>query len=476
MVSGTRWFLLAEIVNGACAVGGVMAFSRLVAPEIYGVYSVTMAASGMALSLTTEWLQLSCLRLLPGMTRERNQAALVHALVLLGAVGLVIVSLGAVVAMVANGNRETRMLIAAGWWYVLLGTLFMGGTTIFQARLRARAFAIYRSLFAILRILVAVSLLLWLEVSPLMMVVGSSLALMLLLPPLVWQHRRTTSIPRGRVRVCVRRVTRFGGPLIGWLLASQILNISDRFLIQKFRGSFDVGVYSVTYALVAGVTTVCLQPILYGAFPALVQTFHRHDGHESAKQFGRVMTLYLLIAPPIVIGLGLLGADVVSALANPEYGSSRLLIVTLAFGIVLWNFGLYLQKSLELALRSARLLKLLGIAAVVNVVANLALVPLLGIMGAAIATVLSYALYSGLVLKDTRRAYDVRVSLRTVVSLLAGGVAMILMVIAGQSVTGGLPTLARVAICGLSGMVTYVVVLQYRGELRGLVGGLSGRP
>ena len=98
-----------------------------------------------------------------------------------------------------------------------------------------------------------------------------------------------------------------------------------------------------------------------------------------------------MISVPSVVGMSLVGPHVIEIISTAETAeSSRLLLPIIAAGMVLWGldelYGLIPVAEEE----TIKVSKIRGIAAGVNVLLNVALVPTVGILGAAVSTLLAY--------------------------------------------------------------------------------------
>ena len=150
------------------------------------------------------------------------------------------------------------------------------------------------------------------------------------------------------------------------------------------------------------------------------------------------------------------------------------MIGVLGIAIAAWNAGLYVQKAMELELRSPALVRALALAAIVDVVLNIALIPRFGMLGAAIATVSGYSVYLALVIHRARTILRLTIRARTVVTVViasgvfAGVVALV------DLHFGAAPSIPRVLVGAPLAAVAYGAVVLGRRELAIVMHGLSG--
>lgn len=180
-------------------------------------------------------------------------------------------------------------------------------------------------------------------------------------------------------------------------LASNVSSRVDRIMIGFFLGATAVGVYSIAYQIAVAVS-MYVSPIEQTFFPEFSK-FIDDDKFEKCANYLRTGTRYfLIIAVPTVGGMFLIGPDVISILTAGRGTPSSFLVGVIALGITIHGVerlsGTILDAVEETALRA----KIVWIGAVANILINAVTIPSFGIMGAAVATVLTYLLTAGLTL------------------------------------------------------------------------------
>ena len=119
------------------------------------------------------------------------------------------------------------------------------------------------------------------------------------------------------------------------------------------------------------------------------------------------VNLYLTLA--MIAGILLLGRPVISLLAGAEYLPAYPVTVLLMAGIVPMSYFKIIGTLLLAQGKKMVYLGMLTGSVVVNILCNLVTIPLLGKMGAALSSVISYALAGGLFLIYYMRTYHVSV-------------------------------------------------------------------
>jgi O-antigen/teichoic acid export membrane protein len=179
-------------------------------------------------------------------------------------------------------------------------------------------------------------------------------------------------------------------PTIPAAMADWVLFGVDRYVIAYFVDNTAVGVYAASYSLA---TTLLLfsVPVEYALMPLISELWERGD-KPGAMRLTKDALAY--VGVPSLLGAVLLVKDgpwLLHALSAADVaGDARRLLLCLAPGLFLWTltrvlFQVYFGKK-----RTSEMAATLLVAAVLNVICNLILVPRLGSVGAAIATALAY--------------------------------------------------------------------------------------
>jgi O-antigen/teichoic acid export membrane protein len=185
----------------------------------------------------------------------------------------------------------------------------------------------------------------------------------------------------------LKRMLRFGAPLVPSGFAYGVILSVDRFELQRSRSLEEVAVYAVAMKFFAVVTMgVSAFQLAYGPF-----AFARAHQPDAPRLFARVMGLYVMAASGIGLVVTLFAPEVLTVLVPEQYRAAALPAAWLAFAAVAQGAYSVASVGVVLALRTALLAGSSIAAALVAVVAQFALTPVWGAPGAALATFLGYA-------------------------------------------------------------------------------------
>jgi O-antigen/teichoic acid export membrane protein len=256
-----------------------------------------------------------------------------------------------------------------------------------------------------------------------------------------------------------------------------VFSISDVILIGYFLSNTEVGIYRTALQLtsVATFTTIALQSVLY---PQISSWSSRGEISQIQASLSRAFTYSLFLALPVGVGGWILGDLLLYYLYGDAFIAGRgALSILLAMQIV--NVFMYLEiMCLNAMNRPHDSFRATSVAAGLNILFNVGLIPLFGIEGAAIATALSMGVNALLAYLLLRRSVPVRVESESVWNILLSSLIMgagVILLRFFLPVMNALTLLAMVAI----GAAIYAIALfsldraMYR-EIRDLVRSFGG--
>jgi len=220
-----------------------------------------------------------------------------------------------------------------------------------------------------------------------------------LLPILVRHAAPAFSLP------LLEEALRFGVPKVPHGLLLQVQNLADRKILDLFVTRGEVGLYQMGYNFGQGVkfATSAFEPA-WGPF-----VYAQLDRPDASKTLARVSAHVFAFFAWTTLAVAVLGGDLLTLLTpgNPAFRAAAPVIPVVALAYLL--HGVFLLTSIGIGIeKRARYYPVVtGAAAATNVAANFALIPRLGMMGAAWATVLSYAVMALVGFVISRRLFPI---------------------------------------------------------------------
>ena len=200
-----------------------------------------------------------------------------------------------------------------------------------------------------------------------------------------------------------RAMLAFGLPMVVTEVSWVIFASGDRYVIQILLGAGAVGVYSAAYNICDYVQTSILAALISAMQPIFIRIYEESGAPQAVAFLRTFVHSYFLIAAPIVAGFSAICEPLLTTLASDKYRAGAALIPWIIGGMVFAGVSIIGGSGLYTHKRSSVTMTLILISAVVNIALNLFLVPRYGILGSAIATLLSYMLLATLMYWTGRR-------------------------------------------------------------------------
>ena len=238
-----------------------------------------------------------------------------------------------------------------------------------------------------------------------------------------------------------------------------IIQVSDRYMVSYYVDTAAAGIYSAAYSI-GNYAQFALMPLGIALYPNVVKTYDEGHPEQTAKYLKYGLKYLMMISIPSAFGLFVLARQLMDLLTKPEFAPGSRVIPLVAFGGVifcLYQIGVYV---IHVANKTRITVWLLGSSALLNVGLNVVLIPRMGMMGAAWATLVAYSVLGLMTLAVTRRYLKFDLSLPFMAKSIAssGIMALCIWLIDPQSVWS-------VLACAVLGVGVYFIVLI---ALRGL--------
>jgi O-antigen/teichoic acid export membrane protein len=235
--------------------------------------------------------------------------------------------------------------------------------------------------------------------------------------------RRDFSLP------LYRELLAFGIPMmIGYEMSGIVLGVGDRYVIHGMIGEQPLGLYSAAYNLCQYVQVVFVASVGQAVTPLYMQIFDQKGPEETAAFVGRSLRNYVLFGAPVIAGLAAVGPALLPTLASERYASAAIIIPWVIAGMVVDGSNTMVAAGLFIHRKTKQIMSVVLTAAVLNVALNIILVPRIGILGAAIATLVSYLLASGALALAGQRFLPVKLPWATMVRAAVAALGMYLAV------------------------------------------------
>ena len=204
---------------------------------------------------------------------------------------------------------------------------------------------------------------------------------------------------------------------------SLVFSYADTILISYFLGNADVGIYRTAFQLtsIATFTTMALHTVLY---PKISNWGVENNLIAIENALSRAFTYSLILAVPVCVGGWILGERLLFFLYGSSFvqGSDTLYLL---FLVQVVNVFMYLgTMSLNALNKPKDAFLVTVVASVANIILDLYLIPILGISGAAIATLIAMTLNAIIALILLSRIISVKLEYKPVRNIIVAASVM----------------------------------------------------
>lgn len=185
---------------------------------------------------------------------------------------------------------------------------------------------------------------------------------------------------------------KYGFPLSISNISSFLISSGDRYVVGFFFGPAAVATYSVAYNLCNYIFELIKNMFFKTFMPLVINNWNRGEISQSQKTLSLHFRLYLMIALPAVFGLAAIGADALALLAGTKYKDAFFLVPVLASAIAVNGLSHVTFSGMYYKSQSRCILQITFGTAILNLLLNVFLLRIIGLIGAAWATGISYLL------------------------------------------------------------------------------------
>ncbi|MCK5602889.1 oligosaccharide flippase family protein [Candidatus Pacearchaeota archaeon] len=165
----------------------------------------------------------------------------------------------------------------------------------------------------------------------------------------------------------------------------------DTILIGHYMQNSDIGIYRIVLQL-SGMLFIIASSLSSSLYPRISRWGVTGEISLIEKSLSRGITYSLLITIPFVAGGILLGDRILYHLYGTDFASGYITFVILLFSQVANIFHSFFITYISALDKLKKSFKFMFVSVIVNIILNLILIPIFGISGAAIATVITLSL------------------------------------------------------------------------------------
>jgi len=387
-------YLIGNLASRVVGFFAIPFYARFLTPAQYGLIElVELSTQTIAIALGLQAIGAALSRLFYDQpTHEQEQAVVSTSLI-----ATAVLSAAVTILAVAGAGHLSQLVFHSDEWTGLLRAAFvamffsnMTEVVLVYERIRNNARFFLRYTLITLAVNLGLNILfigfldagVWGFVSSKLVVsvFGSAYLFYRMRRDVGW-HWRSLYVPE---------LVRFGAPLVLSSLSYFAIHFSDRFFLSASVSLAELGRYALAYKF-AILVSALVGDSFAKSWNATLYRYTNQDGWQ--PQFARIASYFTLVLFATGLGIALFSPELLQIMVPKEYFPPPLLLPIIIASYLAREIGDFFRSLLLINKRSGMVGQIAAGGAVLNLAANMLLIPRFGIYGAALATLLTWVAY-----------------------------------------------------------------------------------
>jgi len=420
-------YLPARVVPAIIGFFSIPLITRIFSPQDYGNYCLVVATITVQ-TILIGWLSMSIIRFYPIYECNNKLSSFypnIINLTLISILFLTLIDITILLLIKSLISSQLLLLMSVGVGVFVFTGIFNIYQSFIRIKMRISIYSRFEIWRSIGKLGIALLLIFFFRVGIVSLLWGSILSLAIVLP----LSRKKVSSYKTPFKLKIdffftKEIAKYSLPLVVGNLASWIMSLSDRYILEIFKGSKEVGIYSASYNIADNSINLINTLFMLASGPILVYIWEKELAAKTKEFLNIITRYYLIICIPAVFGLTILSKIIMYFMTGKEYLEAYIIFPFITSGILLlgiqkiFNDGLLLCKKtnyIGIAILSSGLL---------NLTLNFLFIPQYGYYAAAVTTLISYAVLLFLMVVFSRRFFIWKFPFKTLSNVIFASVIM----------------------------------------------------
>jgi len=432
LFEATAWYGIGNLVVRLVSFILLPLYSNLISVEHFGIYSLMMSIYaiagvfyhfGMNASLTNFYLKEK-----DESTRKLIFSTIVNAIVILGLILSVIAfSISSLLTDKILGSSEYSNLVILLFIIIFVETISNYILQLFKTLEFSKKVVFYLFVGAIINLLLNIWFVYVLRMGIKGIILAhllTSILVFVFLLPLI-KGRYTTRID---TKILVSAVL-FSLPLFLSGIFSAGMDVADRFILDHFFGTKEVGEYSFAYRL-AMITNIFIISFRAAWMPYALNNYKEGNYREN---FGKIFIKVIAIGVFILLTVSFFADDLFDIklfgnnLFNSNYKTGLIILPFVVIGYIFNSLASFYSLYPFTVNKSYHFLISDGLGMLLNLILNFILIPIYGLLGAAVATSISFMSAAGYLYYISKNKIEISYPKREILTVCLTGILFLLL-------------------------------------------------
>lgn len=200
---------------------------------------------------------------------------------------------------------------------------------------------------------------------------------------------------------------KYGIGLLPGNASAWVLNLVDRYFLKYMVNLSTVAVYSMGYKIGMLIEPLLITPFNRMFTPYVFKVYKEEMGREKIRSLYNYYNFFCWF---VILGISLFANTAISILSTSEYSGAYRIVPLISISYYFYGLGSFYCIGFQIANKTIIDSIILVLGALINIVFNYILIPLIGMYGAATATMLAYIFVNTMYYIFGRRYYNLGIN------------------------------------------------------------------
>ena len=368
--------------------------TKTLSQDLYGVWTQMITTTGLLCGIVLLGFQTASVKFLSGKKDPAEASSTFHKMLSITLLNSLVILIAIFIfklplSSLMFGNADFSNFVILFGFYLVGESLFELIVGFLRAQNKIALLSLYYFLKNAVRItmLVAGLILLKLDLAWALVLI-ISLQFLFILTIYIVNIVKQAGFKFSAGGYSLKKIMLFSLPLVPYAVVVWANNFIDRYFILHYFDITQVSIYAVAFSLMA-IGAVFYSIPSFVLYPRMAGLYNDGKIGEAGEILGKVVKLFLFLSIPFLFTLSVLSEPVTKLLSTPDYVSSWKVFFFLGCGILMFGMHQLSTYCFVCAGKTVLSFQIMLISFICNFFANLFLIPVFGILGAAIANFIS---------------------------------------------------------------------------------------
>ncbi|WP_368239983.1 oligosaccharide flippase family protein [Clostridium perfringens] len=206
-----------------------------------------------------------------------------------------------------------------------------------------------------------------------------------------------------------KRMFKFSFGLMPCGISATILDLADRYILAGYKGFAQTGIYSMGYKI-----GTLIDPVFISPFKSIFTTykFEIWKDNDNNEKFNEMYKNYHIIGNFIMLSIAFCSPILILILSDKTYLLAVNLIPIILFSYYINGKNEFFSVGIQLKNKTYLTSIIMLAGGISNIIINLILIPIFGMYGAAVSTLISYYIINFINMSFSNKLHGIRYDLK----------------------------------------------------------------